>query len=170
MATDAVFGALKKLRPEQFQNPGAMKASILIAFDRFLVRLGLPAQILSEYRPGADGQHGKGRAIDFIVPNADPLFIWQMIKSAGVFTGIGIYLNDKDYVSFHVDTRTDRTTSDPAEWGNFVMHPADGAGRETRVDNYVASGPIVAMIQKKEAIGAMFVAAIGLMLHQLTKK
>jgi hypothetical protein len=102
-----------------FSFPDKLKHDVLLGLDRLAERIGR-AVILSDYREKSDvveSQHRLGRAIDFTYPARDPGYVLEAIRDTKAFSGIGMYLNSKGAVSFHVDTRTDRPPDNPAIWG-----------------------------------------------------
>jgi uncharacterized protein YcbK (DUF882 family) len=84
--------------------------TLLLKLDRFREKIGLPVIVTSGFRPGDKGQHGLGRAVDFVVPQwrGGLLDLYFHVERMG-FTGIGIYrdwvyANQKVY-GVHVDMR-----------------------------------------------------------------
>lgn len=139
MGTSTQWAGLINLKPSMFSGPQGMQPAILLIFDRFVSMVGSQPVILSDYRPNdSDSQHRFGLAIDAYWPGKDPLSIWNLARGAGLFSGLGIYLNDKNVVSFHFDARTDRTPEKPALWGDFISHE-----NGQRKDNYTTAEAVL---------------------------
>lgn len=103
--------------PKEYLYPDRLDYSIVLAMDNLAGLLKIKPQIIDDFRFSDTGsQHEIGRAVDFYVPNLDPLDVLDTIKKSKLFSGIGIYINEAGVVSFHGDTRTDRTTENPALW------------------------------------------------------
>lgn len=108
-----------------FSFPDRLKDDVLLGLDKLADRIG-KAVILSDYREKSDvveSQHRLGRAIDFTYPGRDPGSVLEAIRDTKAFSGIGMYLNSKGAVSFHVDTRINRTPENPAIWGAIKAAP-----------------------------------------------
>lgn len=131
------------LRRSALSRPDGMQHTIVEALDQFIRIIGSQPQILSDYRPNdLDSQHSKGLAIDAYWPGKDSLSIWNAARASQLFSGLGIYLNEHNVVSFHFDRRTDRTTTKPALWGDFITHDATGS----RKDNYTTAEAVLNVI------------------------
>jgi hypothetical protein len=100
--------------------------------------------ILSDYREGDPRTHGKGMAVDTYWPNIDPLIVLEKVKELDLFGGVGIYLNEKDVVSFHFDIREHKEDGDIYSWGCFIT--SQNGNREY---NYVAMNLVVDKIKQK---------------------
>lgn len=149
-----------------FEYPVQIHEDTLRAFNEFVgILANADIRVLSDYRPGDPRQHGQGRAIDFEVPNIEPLYVWELLRKARLFSGRGIYLSDKNAVSFHVDTRTDRTVDDPAIWGDVITHGVDPeTGLEVRTDHYTTSFEVEGLLRHmKDWNGLMLGLLIAVM-------
>jgi len=106
--------------PSDFHYPDKLDHSVVYALDRLGLALNRKAVILDDFRfvsKNRTSQHLVGRAIDFTYPDLDSMKVLNTIHYVGLFTGYGMYVNAAGVVSFHGDTRTDRSPSDPATWG-----------------------------------------------------
>lgn len=138
------------LTSKMFRYPDKMSNQIINTLDQFIGQVGSLPTILSDYRPGDPRQHGSGKAVDVVWPEIDPLIIWQKARAAQLFSGLGIYLNEQNAVSFHFDVRSDRHPSSPALWGDTIKIVYDATLKEhLRVDEYTSADTIVDIIKKK---------------------
>ena len=106
--------------PSDFHYPDKLDHSVVYGLDRLAFVLGKKATILDDFRfvsKNRASQHLVGRAIDFTYPGLDSMKVLNAIRNHKLFSGIGMYVNQKGVVSFHVDTRTDRDPETPAIWG-----------------------------------------------------
>jgi len=164
------WASLLFLEPSFFQYPYEMDFSIVSALDRFIELVGSMPLNLSDYRPGDPRQHGLGRAIDTTWPNRDPLEIWNLARQSHLFSGLGIYLNDRDVVSFHFDTRADRTPDDPALWGDFITHSFDeSTNSSVRQDEYTIAASVIDVIKKKSLTEFLVAASLMFGLYLLSR-
>jgi len=162
--------ALLYLDPSQFEYPDEMSPDIVGALDHFIGLVGSRPIILSDFRPGDPRQHGLGRAIDVTWPDQEPLRVYELALESRLFSGIGIYLNDQDTVSFHFDSRLDRSPDDPALWGDFITYPFDvDTGQNVRHDEYTSAQAVVSVIKKKSTIPILVVAALAFGLYLLSR-
>ncbi len=108
-------------KPEDFKHPEKLDREVVYGLERVAGVLGVKAIILSDYRVVSDiskSQHGLGKAIDFTYPGVDSVVVLDTIRDINCFSGYGLYVNEQTLgVSFHVDTRVDRTPESPATWG-----------------------------------------------------
>ncbi len=158
-----IWNTLRNLREDQFKIPSFMDETILMALDSFISIVGENPKILSDFRNDDPRQHGLGLAVDTVFVQSDPLFIWENALASGLFSGIGIYLNEKNIVSFHFDTRVDRTPADPATWGDFISYPIDpDTNMPFRKDNYTEALAVIDEIKKKmpAIMSALLIIAI----------
>lgn len=89
-----------------------MKRNFIRKFVAMRKQLGYKTQILSTYRPGDEGSHGEGLALDFIwweiwkETPVDWLLGWKLLTTYP-FTGFGIYfdwhVDGKPTIGYHVD-------------------------------------------------------------------
>lgn len=152
------------LSRDMFEYPDQVHFSILTALDTFIDRYlnGQSIHILSDYRPGDPRQHGVGRAIDFEVAGAIPTTVWSLLQGSKLFSGLGLYLNDRGAVSFHVDTRTTRTVDNPALWGDYIEHTDAG-----RVDSYTTVDAVLDMLKKNAGPGLLILLVGGYILWEI---
>lgn len=117
------WSALQFYEPDDFKHPEKLQASVVYGVDHLAQILNRKAVILSDFRvlslgpTGKPSQHSLGRAIDLSYPGIDSMTVLAAIKETGRFSGFGAYINlETGGISFHVDTRTDRTPESPATW------------------------------------------------------
>lgn len=152
MITQQQWSSLQRVKRSWFKYPDNLDWSIVSAFDRFAVSVGVNAQVISDYRPGDPRQHGQGRAIDSVWAGLDPLAINSKALASGLFSGVGIYSNEQGVASHHFDTRTDRTTGNPAVWGGLITHPFDPEkNSNVKTITYVGMAQVVDFLKKSLA-------------------
>jgi len=115
---------LKYLTREDFKYPDEVNPEVIFGVDTLADEFGVKPVVLSDYRPGDQGTHGDGDAIDHTWPGVNPIRVNTRALRLRVFSGIGIYINEKGVVSHHCDCRPDRTVDNPARWGGIITHPA----------------------------------------------
>lgn len=147
MISDGQWSSLLLLRRTDFRYPDNLEWSVVKALDDFSSLIGRRPVILSDYRPfdpaDPNSQHALGRAIDVAFPGADSLALLSQLQAARLFSGYGLYNNEANAQSFHVDTRVNRTVDNPATWGAIVSHPG---GKQ--VNDYVGLSYIVDLVKK----------------------
>lgn len=160
------WSLLRYYRPGDFRHPDNLDFSVVNALDILTANLGVKAQILSDWRqfsperPGS--QHPLGRAIDVTWPGLDTLKTLQAIKSSRLFTGFGLYRNEKGAHSFHLDTRTDRDPMAPATWGALIYRQPDPeTGLPVRATEYTSLDHIVRFISTSAKTG-LRISMLGL--------
>lgn len=151
MLSSQEWQSLEYYKKSDFGFPERLQMSIVEALDNFAISIREKAVILSDWRPFSlkrpGSQHPEGTAIDVIFPGTDPLYLLDKIKAARLFSGIGIYLNEKGQTSFHLDTRSDRRVTDPATWGCVIRPTVDPAtGQVTRSQFYTGMAAVVDLI------------------------
>lgn len=169
--------AWQKLRfynQEDFSHPEKLDKSIVNAIDDLTGIIGEKGVVLSDWRlfsadrPGS--QHPLGRAIDIYFPG-DPLVNLNLIRHSRLFSGIGIYLNEKGATSFHLDTRTDRTVDDPATWGGFISpNQTDSENEPTRQTTYTGLQQVIDVLSKSTTGQAVVVGLAALAFYFLLKR
>lgn len=163
--TDQEFKALKVLKKSDFNYPENMQYSIVSGVDYLLESTGWPYETLSDYRPydaqNPNSQHYYGKAIDITFPGVDPMAAYNTIKKSDLFDGIGVYVNEAGFVSYHLDTR-----GFPANWGGLITRPVDpDTGRAVKRIDYVSAETVLNVIKKKGAsILVLMAVIIGLIL------
>lgn len=118
--TPVDWSTIQWYQPSDFSHPEKLEDSVVRGVDRLATYLGQKAVILSDFRVVSaisKSQHGLGRAIDLAYPDIDSMQVLHAIKNLNWFGGYGMYVNPAGIVSFHVDTRTDRSPESPATWG-----------------------------------------------------
>lgn len=149
MITAEQWASLIHLKRSDFKYPDKMEWSIVRALDIFISSAKTRPQIIDDYRPGDPRQHGLGRAIDTVWPGADALDINRRALRANLFSGIGLYVNEAGAASHHFDTRTNRTTAQPATWGGIIEHPFDEAsGKSLKQITYTTLQAVVDLVKK----------------------
>lgn len=106
-------------RPSDFRYPDKLDPLVIYKLDRMSSILGEKATILDDFRyqsTNPNSQHLLGRAIDFTYIEQPVENVLDSMRAAE-FTGIGLYVNAAGVVSYHGDTRTDRSPENPATWG-----------------------------------------------------
>ena len=117
------WSRLRWYKPGDFKHPEKLDFGVVSGLDHLATALGVKAVILSDYRigtpapSGKPSQHSLGRAIDFAYPSVEPMTVLDTIRDMKHFSGYGMYVNERGVVSFHVDSRTDRSPESPATWG-----------------------------------------------------
>ncbi len=107
-------------KPEHFKHPEKMDDSVVAALSVISSYFDKRFPILDDFslRPNnPKSQHPLGRAIDFAAPGIDSAAVLGAIRKSGLVSGFGLYTNEKNVQSYHIDTRTDRTPQNPAIWG-----------------------------------------------------
>lgn len=153
MLTAQEWAALKWVHRNEFDHPDQLHPSVVLKLDALAALLGASPRILSDVRPGerAASQHSPeqgGRAIDTTWPGVDPVRVWNTAKQSYLFSGLGIYLNEQGAVSFHFDTRTDRTPQAPATWGQLIKPGPHGERERTET----SAANVLELVKKKPAL------------------
>lgn len=178
MIDSTQWGLIRHYRPGDFRYPDKLHFSVVHALDLLTARVGLKAQILSDWRPVSPERSGSwhplGRAVDAVWPGIDPLDTLKIIRDSRLFTGFGLYRNEKGAHSFHLDTRTDRDVDRPATWGALIYRQPDPVtGQAVRSTEYTSLDHIVQFISTKAkttlTVGALVVAGF-LLWRMLGKK
>ena len=173
MITAAQWKSLLWLKPTDFRHPDKLQWSIVRALDAFIFQVGSKPKVISDWRPFDSAakttqQHPKGYAIDTDWGFEDPVIIWEKMRSSRLFSGMGVYRNQLGVVTFHTDTRVERTVQDPALWGVFITYPYNPAtGTVVRHDQFVAADAVIDVLKKKGTIVALMV---GTLLFVILKK
>lgn len=168
MISNDQWTKLSYLAPSDFKRPDKLDWSVVWALDRLAVMLGQKPQVLDDWRaPGtsqvSDSQHLTGRAVDFTFPALDSIAVLDAIQRSRLFTGYGIYQNERGYVSYHVDTRVNRSVDSPATWGGIIS-VVNGAKQIA----YVALSTVVDLVKKKSAL-LLVLAVAGLLVWRLSR-
>lgn len=79
--------------------------------------------VLDDYRKNDPKEHGKGNAVDTVWPELKPLFVLDTILQMNLFGGVGIYVNEKNFVSFHFDIRPHKPNGGVATWYGKITYP-----------------------------------------------
>lgn len=176
MLTLNQWNSLLHLFPTDFRHPERMQWSVVKAMDDFIGIVKAKPIILSDYREPQptekESQHHHGLAIDPYWPDLDPIEIWNAARAARLFHGLGIYKNEEDAVSFHFDTREDRTVDNPALWSGDIVHPYDPATRRHyKLISYYAWSYVVEYLKKKRVVisGIVGLAALSYAIYRLLR-
>lgn len=176
MIDSSQWRLLRYYQPRDFRYPDKLTFSVVHALDLLTARVGLKGHVLSDWRPVSSerskSQHPLGRAIDVTWPGLDPLTILELIRTSGLFSGFGLYRNEKGAHSFHLDTRTSRDPKTPATWGALIYRQPDlKTGVPTRVTEYTSLDRIVRFVSTKAKIGLGIGAlvAVGFILWRLLR-
>lgn len=160
------WSAFLNLTPSDFVYPDQLRFDIVSALDRFIGMVGAKPVMLSDYRPGDPRQHGKGTAVDATWPDREPLEIWNLALGSRLFNGLGIYLNEREVVSFHFDTRVGRTPDSPALWGALITYPYDAdSQRHLRRDEYTTAQAVIDVLKKKQGTFVLAAAVLAFALY-----
>lgn len=168
MISNDQWKQLSYLAPSDFSRPDKLDWSVVWGLDRLAVMLGQKPTVLDDWRaPGSsvvqDSQHLIGRAIDFTYPALDSISVLDAIQRSKLFSGYGIYQNERGYVSYHVDTRTTRSVDAPATWGGIIS-VVNGAKQIA----YVAMSTVVDLVKKKSVLLLVLLAG-GLLVWLLSR-
>lgn len=177
MIDSSQWSLLSYYRPGDFRHPDKLHFSLVYHLDALTKMLGVKAQILSDWRPvepeRSESQHPLGRAVDVVWPGVDPLKVLKVVRSSLLFSGYGLYRNEKGAHSFHLDTRTSRDPKAPATWGALIYRQPDpSTGVESRITEYTSLDHIVQFVSAKAktgwGIGVLVIA--GLVAWKLFKR
>lgn len=154
MISSSQWSSLLHYRRSDFSNPDNLDFSVVQGADRLTSILGVKGRVLSDWRPfspsNPNSQHALGKAIDLEFPGLEPLDTLAKIESSKLFSGFGMYINEVGAVSYHVDTRTNRTVDAPATWGGIITRPMDDTtGQHVKRIAYVALSKVADMVKKK---------------------
>jgi len=159
---------IKNFEPTEFDNPEKMELSIVGALDRLVSILNIKPVILSDYRPfnpdKPNSQHAYGKAIDVTWPDADSVSIYDKAVNSGLFGGVGVYVNEKGYVSFHLDSRPKKADGSIATWGGVITRPSG----QKKIE-YTGASVVLNMIPKI-ALSLPIVVLIGWLVWSFIKK
>lgn len=161
MLTNLNWNKLSILRSNQFKHPDRMHFTIVIALNSFADQVGIRPEILSDFRPGDSKQHGAGLAVDTYWHGQDPLVIWNAALKSKLFSGLGVYLNEKGIASFHFDLRAGRSTEVPAVWGAFV---------DKGVNSYVGAELVLEEIKKQGWLVGLVLAGVAYFVYSNRNK
>lgn len=158
------WSRLHWLKRNNFNRPDYLDWSIVHAVDEFIAdNIGIVPVILSDYRPNdLDSQHSRGLAVDMYWPELDPLEVWEKARASKLFSGLGIYLNKAGVVSFHFDTRVDRTVENPALWGRFIEQSDNPITK-----GYVGADLVLDALKKKEWLG---LTVLGIAIYLMSRR
>ncbi len=118
--TPVDWSTIQFYQPSDFDHPEKLDDSVVRGLDRLAFVYGEKATVLSDWRLTSQfsgSMHPLGRAIDFIYPDLNSIHVLNTLRNIAYFGGYGMYRNAAGIVSFHVDTRTDRSPESPATWG-----------------------------------------------------
>jgi len=112
------WSKIKYFKPYEFNAPYKIQHEILEGLDAFRHFLGVKIIPTSDYRLGDKGEHGKGCAIDIIIPEFHNNIIDIYLKAERFnFQGIGVYsywkYNGKRVGGLHLDKGGRKN---PARW------------------------------------------------------
>lgn len=164
------WASLLYLKRGDFKNPEKISFDVVQALDLVTGMIGIRPLILSDWRPYDPGnpatQHhisdDLSRALDVTFPGADSLKVWDKLVGSRLFTGLGVYQNENNVQSFHVDRRLDRGVDNPATWGGVITHPYDEmSGAPVRKTEYVGAALVLDMVKKNSLPVLGFLAALS---------
>lgn len=172
MISPQQWDSLRFLSQADFNYPEKMVWDTVSNLDTAASMVGTRPLILSDFRPDErlTSQHRHGRAIDTTWPGQNPLRVWNVLRGAEMFSGLGVYVNEQGVASFHTDTRPERSAADPALWGGNITHKSEyDGGPIVRATAYVAAADILDIIKKK-APAALTILAVGFLLWWWTSR
>jgi len=167
----ADWGSLLNLRRSDFPHPDKVSWDLVQALDVATALLGVRPVILSDWRAydpaNSTTQHhisdDLSRAVDVVFPNTDTVATWDRLLSMKLFTGLGIYQNDNNAQSFHLDTRIGRTVDEPATWGGVITHPFDvQSWKNVRKTEYLSAAFVLDLVKKNGLPVLVFLVALSL--------
>lgn len=170
MSTVKSWNSLGLYSRDDFKYPDKVHWPLIEALDRVSVDIGRKGVVLSDWRPydpnNPDSQHFYGLAVDVYFPGVDSLTILERLKESRLFSGIGIYTNENETESFHVDQRPNRTGEYPALWGAITAPVVVPTGETKRVRTYTTLQAVVDEIKARShyAIGGLVLAGVLLYL------
>ena len=95
---------------DNWGRPEEMSVALLVLLDEFREFIGAPVFVTSGFRAGSNSEHGRGEAVDIVVPKyKDRLLDLYLAAERFNFTGIGLYPNwfygDEDNIvgGLHLD-------------------------------------------------------------------
>ena len=107
---------------------------LLYGLDAFRQALGVPVQISPAHgaigrvgKEAENSQHfllesGQLRAIDILIPeNVSLEHAYNVAKSLGIFSGIGVYPDWSPRHGLHLDTRKNKVPDNPATWSGLKV-------------------------------------------------
>lgn len=153
------WSVIRFYKREEFASPDKLDHTIVSALDSFVDVLGVKPVVIDDWRERKNeedkSQHANGLALDFIVTGLDSLVVLDKIKESRLFTGFGLYTNENNIQSFHVDRRTDRTCDDPATWGGWK-------DRDKGIESwqYVGLQDLIEVVKKNKGGSLLLAAAV----------
>lgn len=136
-----------------FSYPDKLDHKIVSALDSLVDILGNKPEVIDDWRDTKEGWHPTGLALDIIVHGLDSLEVLDKIRGSKLFTGFGLYTNENNVQSFHVDRRTDRDFNDPATWGGWKDRT-----KGVEVWQYVGLQDLIEVVKKNKS-GSLLLAA-----------
>lgn len=113
MSSD-VWASLKHFKRDStidnWGDPNKISALLLIKLDALREFLGTPVIVTSGFRNHDTGQHGKGLALDVVVPQWEKSFLdFYLAAERFAFKGLGVYkgwkYRDREVPGLHIDER-----------------------------------------------------------------
>lgn len=145
--------------PDDFRFPDKLEHDIVNALDAFCLMIGTKAVVISDWRfyneANPNSQHPLGKAVDVVFPGrTDSAYIYNQALESGLFGGVGIYTNERNAQSFHLDTRSELAT-----WGGIYSQV--GAERAVR---YTTADAVLALITEKKTLSLSLLAMAVLLI------
>ena len=133
--------------PTDFRFPDKLEHDTVQSLDSFCQMIGTKAVVLSDWRSfdeaNPNSQHPLGKAVDVVFPGRnDSEYIYNQALASGLFGGVGIYTNEYDAVSFHLDVRPELAT-----WGG--VYSQVGSERAVR---YTTADAVLALLPEKKTL------------------
>lgn len=165
------------LSETDFRHPDKMSPLTVSSLDRMVGLVGSKPNIISDWRPydpeSPNSRHYYGDAVDTAWPGVDPLTVLNLAFESQLWTGIGIYLNDQNAVSFHFDNRPGVSPTNPSKWGAFITHPYDPLKQANVQNNQYTTMQAILDVLKKKGIGMsvlLITFAFAIYLYMTSKR
>ena len=113
MTTD--WSKVKHFKPSEFTYPDQLDPLLIYSIDALRSAAGRPIKINSDYRPGDQGQHGIGKAVDVVISGLHVVDQFLLAEKTRLFAGIGIY-PFWNRPGIHVDVRSLKPHEPAARW------------------------------------------------------
>jgi hypothetical protein len=145
--------------PDDFRYPDKLEHDTVASLDAFCQIIGTKAVVLSDWRSyneaNPNSQHPLGKAVDVVFPGrTDSEYIYNRALDSGLFGGVGIYTNELNAQSFHLDVRAELAT-----WGGIWSQ----VGAERGVI-YTTADAVLSLITEKKTLTLSLLAIVVLII------
>lgn len=160
------WATMHVLTPGMFKYPEKLDYNVVQGVDTMAVWIGETPQILDDWRPydpnNPKSQHAKGMAID-TAWSADPAVVLEAAKKVRLLGGIGIYVNEKEYTSFHTDSRPLKQDGSHYTWGGLITRRYDTQQQKpVKKIEYVGLGLVLDLVKKNiNTAGVLVLLILG---------